>query len=203
MTVYDLFSMIGGNGDFSIYTRQYATNNMKYVLLAYGQVNEVSFSTVPYAYCDIAYISVTRNGLNIILDDKYIFDKNIPRYTHVKSRYFYECELIGLRDNHKAKKTEENAMKEADETEGRICLGNIDEIVDTSVGVDMVGNRLYLGDMVDFEDKHKDGQPFRNTGSIRKIRKKLVIDVKDKDSTVLTSTKLPNFFQYCRAYKID
>ena len=200
MTVYDLFSMIVGNGDFSIYTRQYATNNMKYVLLAYGQVNEVSFSTVPYAYCDIAYISVSQNGLNIVLDDKYIFDKNTPRYTHVKSRYFYECELIGLRNTHE---TKENSMKEADATEGRICLGNIDEIVDTSVGVDMVGNKLYLGDMVDFEDKHKDGRLFRNTGSIRKIRKKLVIDVKDKDSTVLTSTKLPNFFQYCRAYKID
>lgn len=200
MTVYDLFSMIVGNGDFSIYTRQYATNNMKYVLLAYGQVNEVSFSTVPYAYCEIAYISVTKNGLNIILDDKYIFDKNTPQYTHVKSRYFYECELIGLRNTHE---TKENSMKEADATEGRICLGNIDEIVDTSVGVDMVGNKLYLGDMVDFEDKHKDGRLFRNTGAIRKIGKRLVIDVKDKDSTVLTSTKLPNFFQYCRAYKID
>lgn len=203
MTVYDLFSMIGGNGDFSIYTRQYATNNMKYVLLAYGQVNEVSFSTVPYTYCDIAYISVSQNGLNIVLDDKYIFDKNTPQYTYVKSRYFYECELIGLRDNHKAEKTEENSMKEADETEGRICLGNIDEIVDTSVGVDMVGNKLYLGDMVDFEDKHKDGRLFRNTGAIRKIGKRLVIDVIDKDSTVLKSTRLPNFFQYCRAYKID
>ena len=200
MTVYDLFSMIVGNGDFSIYTRQYATNNMKYVLLAYGQVNEVSFSTVPYAYCEIAYISVTKNGLNIILDDKYIFDKNIPRYTYVKSRYFYECELIGLRNTHE---TKENSMKEADATESRICLGNIDEIVDTSVGVDMVGNKLYLGDMVDFEDKHKDGRPFRNTGAIRKIGKRLVIDVIDKDSTVLKSTRLPNFFQYCRAYKID
>lgn len=160
MTVYDLFSMIGGNGDFSIYTRQYATNNMKYVLLAYGQVNEVSFSTVPYVYCDIAYISVSQNGLNIVLDDKYIFDKNTPQYTYVKSRYFYECELIGLRDNHKAEKTEENSMKEADETEGKI-------------------------------------------GAIRKIGKRLVIDVIDKDSTVLKSTRLPNFFQYCRAYKID
>lgn len=193
MTVYDLFSMIGGNGDFSIYTRQYTTNNMKYVLLAYGQVNEVSFSTVPYVYCDIAYISVSQNGLNIVLDDKYIFDKNTPQYTYVKSRYFYECELIGLRDNHKAEKTEENSMKETDETEGRICLGNIDEIVDTSVGVDMVGNKLYLGDMVDFEDKHKDGRLFRNTGAIRKIGKRLVIDVIDKDSTVLKIYKITKF----------
>lgn len=203
MTVYDLFSMIGGNGDFSIYTRQYATNNMKYVLLAYGQVNEVSSSTVPYAYCDIAYISVSQNGLNIVLDDKYIFDKNIPRYTYVKSRYFYECELIGLRDNHEAEKTEENFREETDEAESRICLGNIDDIIDTSVGIDMNGEKLYIDDMVDFEDKHKDGRLFRNTGAIRKIGKRLVIDVIDKDSTVLKSTRLPNFFQYCRAYKID